>query len=74
MWDDVASLQELGFSLQPSKGTIEPGQKHTVSITWTPNRGYKVGNKAALITVVGVHVEVQKKMVNLCVCVCVSAL
>ncbi|TWW56256.1 Cilia- and flagella-associated protein 74 [Takifugu flavidus] len=41
LWDDVASLQELGFSLQPSKGTIEPGQKHTVSITWTPNRGYK---------------------------------
>lgn len=50
LWEDVAALQELGFSLHPSKGTIEPGQKHTVSITWTPNRAYKVGNRAFFIT------------------------
>lgn len=50
LWEDVAPLQELGFSLHPSKGTIEPGQKHTVSITWTPNRAYKVGNRAVFIT------------------------
>lgn len=46
MWDDVTLLHELGFSLDPSRGTIEPGQKHTISITWAPNRGYKVRSKS----------------------------
>lgn len=65
LWEDVASLQELGFSLHPSKGTIEPGQKHTVSITWSPNRAYKVGNRAVFITFT---CRFKRKC---CMCVCV---
>ncbi|XP_059190214.1 cilia- and flagella-associated protein 74 [Centropristis striata] len=40
-WDDVASLQQQGFSVEPSKGTVETGHKRTITITWTPQSGYK---------------------------------
>lgn len=41
-WDDVGSLQQQGFSVEPIKGTIEAGQNRTIAITWTPYCGYKV--------------------------------
>ncbi|TNN48917.1 Cilia- and flagella-associated protein 74 [Liparis tanakae] len=40
-WDNVASLQQLGFSLEPSKGTVKSGHKRTITVTWTPPSGYK---------------------------------
>ncbi|XP_026187330.1 cilia- and flagella-associated protein 74 isoform X3 [Mastacembelus armatus] len=40
-WDDVASLQQLGFSVDPSKGSMEIGDKRTITVTWTPQSGYK---------------------------------
>ncbi|KAG7226924.1 hypothetical protein INR49_022219 [Caranx melampygus] len=39
-WDNVASLQQLGFSVEPSKGVVEPGHKCTITVTWTPQSGY----------------------------------
>ncbi|XP_071752484.2 cilia- and flagella-associated protein 74 [Centroberyx gerrardi] len=40
-WDNVASLQQQGFSVEPSRGSVEAGQRRTVTITWTPHSGYK---------------------------------
>ncbi|XP_041859968.1 cilia- and flagella-associated protein 74 [Melanotaenia boesemani] len=40
-WDNVASLQQQGFSVKPIKGSMEAGHKRTITITWTPNSGYK---------------------------------
>nr|XP_046252850.1 cilia- and flagella-associated protein 74 isoform X2 [Scatophagus argus] len=41
LWDNVASLQQQGFSVEPSKGTVEAGHKRTITVTWTPRSGYK---------------------------------
>ncbi|KAM9342390.1 cilia- and flagella-associated protein 74 [Pholidichthys leucotaenia] len=40
-WDNLASLQQQGFNVEPSKGTVEAGQEHAITITWTPDGGYK---------------------------------
>ncbi|KAM8864233.1 cilia- and flagella-associated protein 74 isoform 8-T9 [Spinachia spinachia] len=40
-WDNAGSLQQLGFSVEPSKGSVETGHKRTVTVTWVPHRGYK---------------------------------
>ncbi|XP_062419540.1 cilia- and flagella-associated protein 74 [Pungitius pungitius] len=40
-WDNAASLQQLGFSVEPSKGSVETGHKRTVTVTWVPHSGYK---------------------------------
>nr|XP_020468130.1 cilia- and flagella-associated protein 74 isoform X2 [Monopterus albus] len=40
-WDNVAPLQQQGFSVEPIKGSIEAGDKCTITVTWTPQRGYK---------------------------------
>ncbi|XP_045912230.1 cilia- and flagella-associated protein 74 isoform X3 [Micropterus dolomieu] len=40
-WDNVGSLQQQGFSVEPSKGTVEAGHKRTITVTWTPQSGYK---------------------------------
>ncbi|XP_051280852.1 cilia- and flagella-associated protein 74 isoform X4 [Dicentrarchus labrax] len=40
-WDNVASLQQQGFSVEPSKGTVEAGHKRTINVTWNPHCGYK---------------------------------
>ncbi|XP_005459922.1 cilia- and flagella-associated protein 74 isoform X3 [Oreochromis niloticus] len=40
-WDNVASLQQQGFNVEPSKGTVDSGQRCTIRITWTPHIGYK---------------------------------
>lgn len=47
LWDVGESLQQQGFSIEPSKGFIEPGRKEMITITWTPYSGYKV--KSGLI-------------------------
>ncbi|XP_036960629.1 cilia- and flagella-associated protein 74 isoform X2 [Acanthopagrus latus] len=40
-WDNVASLQQQGFSVEPGKGTVEAGHKRTITVKWTPYSGYK---------------------------------
>ncbi|XP_047218154.1 cilia- and flagella-associated protein 74 isoform X5 [Girardinichthys multiradiatus] len=40
-WDDVATLQQQGFQLEPVKGTVEAGHRRSVTITWTPQSGHK---------------------------------
>ncbi|XP_053173341.1 cilia- and flagella-associated protein 74 [Scomber japonicus] len=40
-WDNVASLQQQGFSVEPSKGNVEPGHRCTITLKWTPQSGYK---------------------------------
>lgn len=42
LWDNVASLQQQGFSVEPGKGTVEAGHKRTITVKWTPYSGYKV--------------------------------
>lgn len=42
LWDNMASLQQQGFSVEPSKGIVEAGHKRTITVTWTPYSGYKV--------------------------------
>lgn len=34
--DSVASLQHKGFSIEPSRGSVERGQTKTISISWVP--------------------------------------
>ncbi|XP_030278233.1 cilia- and flagella-associated protein 74 isoform X3 [Sparus aurata] len=41
LWDNVASLQQQGFSVEPGKGTVEAGHKRTITVKWTPYSGYK---------------------------------
>ncbi|XP_041802502.1 cilia- and flagella-associated protein 74 [Chelmon rostratus] len=41
LWDNVASLQQQGFSVEPSKGTVGAGHKRTITVTWTPRSEYK---------------------------------
>ncbi|CAB1417022.1 unnamed protein product [Pleuronectes platessa] len=36
--DNVASLQQQGFSIEPSKGTVEAGHTRTIKVTWIPHR------------------------------------
>uniref|UniRef100_A0AAV2M0Z9 Ig-like domain-containing protein n=1 Tax=Knipowitschia caucasica TaxID=637954 RepID=A0AAV2M0Z9_KNICA len=41
VWEDSGCLQGHGFSIEPSRGAVEPGTTCTVSLTWTPPAGYK---------------------------------
>ncbi|XP_068841854.1 cilia- and flagella-associated protein 74 [Capricornis sumatraensis] len=34
--DNIAALQHKGFTIEPSKGSVERGQTKTISISWTP--------------------------------------
>ncbi|XP_061700894.1 cilia- and flagella-associated protein 74 isoform X2 [Syngnathoides biaculeatus] len=41
LWDNVASLQQRGFSVEPTKGNVEAGSRRSVKLTWTPQSGHK---------------------------------
>ncbi|XP_054300294.1 cilia- and flagella-associated protein 74 isoform X3 [Pongo pygmaeus] len=41
--DSVASLQHKGFSIEPSRGSVERGQTKTISISWVPPADFDVG-------------------------------
>ncbi|KAJ1074301.1 hypothetical protein K5549_000996 [Capra hircus] len=34
--DNIAALQHKGFTIEPSKGSVERGQTKAISISWTP--------------------------------------
>ncbi|KAM4738037.1 cilia- and flagella-associated protein 74 [Anableps anableps] len=40
-WDELATLQQQGFQLEPVKGIVEAGHICPVTITWTPQKGCK---------------------------------
>ncbi|XP_061760780.1 cilia- and flagella-associated protein 74 [Nerophis ophidion] len=40
-WDNLASLQQQGFSVEPSKSLVDAGTKRTITLTWTPQSGHK---------------------------------
>ncbi|XP_049610848.1 cilia- and flagella-associated protein 74 isoform X2 [Syngnathus scovelli] len=40
-WDNMASLQQKGFDVDPHKGNVEAGTRRTIKITWTPQSGHK---------------------------------
>ncbi|XP_077401217.1 cilia- and flagella-associated protein 74 isoform X6 [Vanacampus margaritifer] len=40
-WDNMASLQQMGFNVDPSRGTVEGGTRRTIKLTWTPQSGRK---------------------------------
>uniref|UniRef100_UPI0037E86F41 cilia- and flagella-associated protein 74 n=1 Tax=Semicossyphus pulcher TaxID=241346 RepID=UPI0037E86F41 len=40
-WDNLASMQQQGFNVEPSKGTVEAGHRRTITVTWTPHSRYK---------------------------------
>ncbi|XP_061129000.1 cilia- and flagella-associated protein 74 isoform X2 [Syngnathus typhle] len=40
-WDNMASLQQKGFDVDPSKGNVEAGTRRTIKLTWTPQSGHK---------------------------------
>ncbi|KAJ3586735.1 hypothetical protein NHX12_013129, partial [Muraenolepis orangiensis] len=40
-WDSLKSLQQRGFSVKPSRGTVAPGQTRVITVSWTPPSGYK---------------------------------
>lgn len=41
--DNVATLQHHGFTVEPSKGSVERGQTKTISISWMPPDDFDVG-------------------------------
>lgn len=44
-WDDVLPIQQQGFTVEPLKSNVEPGKEVTITITWSPQSGYKVRKK-----------------------------
>ncbi|XP_056155745.1 cilia- and flagella-associated protein 74 [Lampris incognitus] len=41
-WDGLAALQQRGFTVEPSRGLVEAGQRCSITVTWTPPSGYKL--------------------------------
>ncbi|XP_037391877.1 cilia- and flagella-associated protein 74 isoform X2 [Pygocentrus nattereri] len=40
LWEDVAALQQHGFSVDPTKGSVDAGHRRTITVTWTPPAGH----------------------------------
>ncbi|KAM4609911.1 cilia- and flagella-associated protein 74 [Polymixia lowei] len=40
-WDSLVALQQRGFSVEPSRATVESGQSRSTTVTWTPPPGHK---------------------------------
>ncbi|KAM4570699.1 cilia- and flagella-associated protein 74 [Fundulus diaphanus] len=62
-WDNVATLQQQGFQLEPVKGSVEAGHRRPVAITWTPQSGHKpfeVVQVCAPLTVKGDEISIYK--------------
>ncbi|GAA6108298.1 cilia- and flagella-associated protein 74 isoform X1 [Tachysurus ichikawai] len=42
IWENIAGLQQHGFSVDPTKGSVDAGHRRTITITWTPPAGHTV--------------------------------
>ncbi|XP_066500097.1 cilia- and flagella-associated protein 74 isoform X2 [Hoplias malabaricus] len=40
LWENVVTLQQHGFSVDPTKGSVDPGTKRTITVTWMPLAGH----------------------------------
>ncbi|MGH0128943.1 UNVERIFIED_CONTAM: hypothetical protein FKN15_057786 [Acipenser sinensis] len=41
-FDNLNTLQQKGFNLDPGKGAVDPGQKKSITVTWAPPSGHDV--------------------------------
>ncbi|XP_030641105.1 cilia- and flagella-associated protein 74 [Chanos chanos] len=60
-WENLSALQSKGFSVKPTKGSVDAGQTRTITVTWTPPRGLKpleVVQSCAALTLKGEETEV----------------
>ncbi|KAJ8257605.1 hypothetical protein GJAV_G00187600 [Gymnothorax javanicus] len=60
-WDDLPSLQQHGFTVEPARGTVEAGTKRSITVTWAPPSGFtptEVKRVSALLTLRGNQTEV----------------
>ncbi|XP_053705397.1 cilia- and flagella-associated protein 74-like isoform X2 [Synchiropus splendidus] len=54
--EDVESLEEQGFTVEPSRGSVAPGQSSIITITWTPQNQFKPNDMVQMwvrLTVIG---------------------
>ncbi|KAM9786037.1 cilia- and flagella-associated protein 74-like [Neosynchiropus ocellatus] len=54
--EDVESLEEQGFTVEPNRGSVAPGQSSVITITWTPQTGFKPSDMVQMwvrLTVMG---------------------
>ncbi|XP_026780950.3 cilia- and flagella-associated protein 74 [Pangasianodon hypophthalmus] len=40
LWENVAGLQQHGFSVEPTKGSVDAGHRRAITVTWTPPAGH----------------------------------
>ncbi|KAG7472773.1 hypothetical protein MATL_G00112620 [Megalops atlanticus] len=62
-WDSLLALQPRGFSIEPGKGTVEPGTRRTITVTWAPPSGLdpnEVVHATAQLTLRGDETEVYR--------------
>ncbi|KAJ8371108.1 hypothetical protein SKAU_G00111360 [Synaphobranchus kaupii] len=60
-WDGLLSLQRWGLSVEPARGTVEPGTKRSITVTWAPPSGFspkEVVRTSAQLTLKGDDTEV----------------
>ncbi|XP_069550165.1 cilia- and flagella-associated protein 74 [Brachyistius frenatus] len=62
-WDNTASVQQQGFSVEPSRGSVEAGHRRSITITWTPLKQHKpceVVQACMLLTLKGDETDVYR--------------
>ncbi|XP_053480675.1 cilia- and flagella-associated protein 74 isoform X3 [Ictalurus furcatus] len=40
LWENVTGLQQHGFSVDPTKGSVDAGHRRTITVAWTPPAGH----------------------------------
>ncbi|XP_076859168.1 cilia- and flagella-associated protein 74 isoform X2 [Brachyhypopomus gauderio] len=39
-WENTAALIQQGFSVEPTRGSVDAGHRRTITVTWTPPAGH----------------------------------
>ncbi|XP_075460955.1 cilia- and flagella-associated protein 74 [Ascaphus truei] len=45
-WDNIQLLQQKGFTIEPVKAMVEPGQRKSICVSWVPPAGYDTSKPA----------------------------
>ncbi|XP_051508831.1 cilia- and flagella-associated protein 74 [Myxocyprinus asiaticus] len=56
LWENVSPVEQQGFSVTPTQGTVDAGHRRTITVTWMPPNGlapYAVVEAHALLTMRG---------------------
>ncbi|XP_041128788.1 cilia- and flagella-associated protein 74-like isoform X3 [Polyodon spathula] len=48
--DNLNSLQQKGFNVDPGKGAVDPGQKKSITVTWAPPSGHDMTQPVSIST------------------------